>query len=43
VASFDVGSAARVYMRGSTLQGLLRREEVAMIEDQGGNLGLPTL
>lgn len=42
-ASFDVGSAARVYMRGSTLQGLLRREEVAMIEDQGGNLGLPTL
>jgi hypothetical protein len=42
-ASFDVGSAARVYLRGSTLQGLLRREEVAMIEDQGGNLGLPTL
>jgi hypothetical protein len=42
-ASFDIGSAARVYVRGSTLQGVLRREEVAMIEDQGGNLGLPTL
>jgi hypothetical protein len=42
-ASFDVGATARVYLRGSTFQGLLRREEVAMIEDQGGNRGLPTL
>ena len=42
-ASFDVGSDARMYLRGSTFQGLMRRDAVAMIEDQGGNRGLPTL
>ena len=42
-ASFDVGSDARIYLRGSTFQGLMRRDAVAMIEDQGGNRGLPTL
>jgi hypothetical protein len=42
-ASFDVGSGARIFLRGSTFQGLMRRDAVAMIEDQGGNRGLPTL
>jgi hypothetical protein len=42
-ASFDVGSDARIFLRGSTFQGLMRRDAVAMIEDQGGNRGLPTL
>ena len=42
-ASFDVGSDARIYLRGSTFQGLMRRDAVARIEDQGGNRGLPTL
>jgi hypothetical protein len=42
-ASFDVGNNARIYLRGSTFQGLMRRDAVAMIEDQGGNRGLPTL
>jgi len=42
-ASFDVRSDARIYLRGSTFQGLMRRDAVAMIEDQGGNRGLPTL
>ena len=42
-ASFDVEGDVRMYLRGSTFQGLLRRDTLAMIEDQGGNRGLPTL
>lgn len=36
-ASFDVAADARLYLRGSTLQGLSRRDSRAMIQDQGGN------
>lgn len=42
-AAFDVTGEARLYLRGSVLQGLLRRDTLAMIQDQGGNRGLPTL
>lgn len=42
-ASFDVEGDVRMYLRGSTFQGLMRRDATAMIEDRGGNRGLPTL
>jgi hypothetical protein len=42
-AAFDAEGGARMYLRGSTFHGLSRRAAVAMIEDQGGNRGLPTL
>jgi hypothetical protein len=42
-ASFDAGGGTRLYLRGSTFQGLSRRDALAMIEDQGGNRGLPSL
>lgn len=42
-AAFDVAGEARLYLRGSVLQGVLRRDTLAMIQDQGGNRGLPTL
>jgi hypothetical protein len=42
-ASFDAEDAARLYLRGSTFQGVSRRDALAMIEDQGGNRGLPAL
>jgi hypothetical protein len=42
-ASFDAEDAARLYLRGSTFQGVSRRNALALIEDQGGNRGLPAL
>lgn len=36
-ASFDASDAARVYVRGSTFEGLPRRAEHAVVQDQGGN------
>ena len=42
-ASFDAENAARLYLRGSTFQGVSRRNALALIEDQGGNRGLPAL
>jgi hypothetical protein len=36
-ASFDAGDKARVYLRASTFQGLPRRGERAVVQDQGGN------
>jgi len=42
-ASFDAGGDAKLYLRDSIFQGVSRRESVAMVEDQGGNRGLPTL
>jgi hypothetical protein len=42
-ASLDLTGNTRLYLRGSTVQGLLRRDELARIEDQGGNRGLPVL
>jgi hypothetical protein len=42
-ASFDAERDARLYLRGSTFQGTSRRDALAMIEDQGGNRGLPAL
>jgi hypothetical protein len=35
--SFDAGDRAKVIVRGSTFQGLSKRDELAMIQDQGGN------
>lgn len=40
-ASLDAEGDAKVYLRGSTLQGMSRRDALAMVEDQGGNRGLP--
>ena len=37
-ASFDASDTAKVYVRGSTFQGLPRRAERAVVQDQGGNL-----
>jgi len=42
-ASFDAEGDARLYLRDSIFQGVSRRESLAMVEDQGGNRGLPTL
>jgi hypothetical protein len=36
-ASFDAGDNARMYLRASTFQGLPRRGERAVVQDQGGN------
>lgn len=36
-ASFDAGEGARMYLRSSTFQGLPRRAERAVVQDQGGN------
>ncbi len=36
-ASFDARDNARVYMRSSTFDGLPRRAEQAVVQDQGGN------
>ena len=36
-ASIDAQRDARVYLRGSTFQGLPRRSERAVVQDQGGN------
>ena len=37
LASFDARDGAKVYVRSSTLQGLPRRAEKAVVQDQGGN------
>ena len=42
-ASFDAANDSRLYLRGSTFQGVSRRNALSMIEDQGGNRGLPAL
>jgi hypothetical protein len=36
-ASFDASDYAKVYVRDSTFQGLSRRAERAVVQDQGGN------
>lgn len=36
-ASFQAGDRAKMYVRGSTFQGVPRRAELAMVQDQGGN------
>ena len=36
-ASFDASDEARMYLRASTFQGLPRRGEKAVVQDQGGN------
>ncbi len=36
-SSFEADSRARVYVRGSTFQGLSRRDQLATVQDQGGN------
>lgn len=36
-ASFNAGSGAKVFVRGSTFHGLSRRDENASVQDQGGN------
>jgi hypothetical protein len=41
-ASFDA-ERCEANLRDSIFQGVSRRESVAMVEDQGGNRGLPTL
>lgn len=38
VAAFDAGAGAKMYLRGSTFQGLPRRAERAVVQDQGGNV-----
>jgi hypothetical protein len=35
--SFDIDADSKMYVRGSTFQGLSRRAELAMVQDQGGN------
>jgi hypothetical protein len=35
--SFDAGDRAKVIVRGSTFQGLSKRDALAMVQDQGGN------
>lgn len=37
LASFDAGEGAKMYLRSSTFQGLPRRAERAVVQDQGGN------
>jgi hypothetical protein len=36
-SSFDADSQAKVFVRGSTFQGLSRRDQLATVQDQGGN------
>lgn len=36
-ASFDASDRARVFVRGSTFEGVPRRAELAVVQDQGGN------
>ncbi|HEY6644625.1 hypothetical protein [Povalibacter sp.] len=36
-SSFEAGSQAKVFVRGSTFQGLSRRDQLATVQDQGGN------
>jgi hypothetical protein len=36
-ASFQADDRAKMYVRGSTFQGIPRRAELAMVQDQGGN------
>jgi hypothetical protein len=36
-SSFEADSRARVFVRGSTFQGLSRRDQLATVQDQGGN------
>lgn len=35
--SFEADAQAKMYVRGSTFQGLPRRDALAMVQDQGGN------
>lgn len=35
--SFEADSRAKVFVRGSTFQGLSRRDQLAQVQDQGGN------
>lgn len=35
--SFDAGARARLYLRASTLLGVPRRADMAVVQDQGGN------
>jgi hypothetical protein len=35
--SFDADGSSKMYVRGSTFLGLSRRDELAMVQDQGGN------
>jgi hypothetical protein len=37
VGSFDAGARARLYLRSSTLLGVPRRDDMAVVQDQGGN------
>jgi hypothetical protein len=34
---FDAADRAKLFVRGSTFQGVPRRTELAMVQDQGGN------
>lgn len=36
-ASFEADDRAKMYVRGSTFQGVPRRAELALVQDQGGN------
>lgn len=36
-ASFNAGSGSKLFVRGSTFQGVSRRDEHASVQDQGGN------
>jgi hypothetical protein len=36
-ASFDVDAKSKLFVRGSTFQGMARRDQLAMVQDQGGN------
>jgi hypothetical protein len=36
-ASFQADDRAKIFVRGSTFQGIPRRTELAMVQDQGGN------
>ena len=36
-ASFQADDRAKMYVQGSTFMGVLRRAELAMVQDQGGN------
>ncbi len=36
-SSFEADSRAKVFVRGSTFQGLSRRNQLATVQDQGGN------
>ena len=35
--SFDADDRAKLYVRSSTFQGVPKRNELAMVQDQGGN------